>query len=362
MKMRNIYIIPNICKSGFDLLKNSILMDKTKISQALTNNRLKLNCGFKVILSLAFLLGMAACDNVDEGYRIDYGESSAQFAVELLTADRGSVGDTIIYNIQAVSEFEIKSLLVGTTISGESGSGFVIPTGETDPLIDHVYGTIQPGTKAINIQYNYVVSQDTVDATVNFTMIDEMGKKEKVFELLTIPSVVAYDSLVLYSKTSSLTDGLSTADGVVYHNLTEYEEVNVVNNAVQEALDIVFIVNNDVAMLVAPYNGTFSSGMSVKNKTLFKKIANVTSTDFDNLTDATLSIITEENEVKKGSTSVGNLKVGDIIGFRTDLASTNPYHFGLIRINAIHPTNVEYYEGVSYMIEMDVVTQKIIKL
>jgi len=313
---------------------------------------------FYIILALVLFLGMVACDNVDDGYRIDYGESTSQLTVELLTADRGSIGDTIIYDIQAASEVEIKSMVVATSISGESGTGYAIPSGETDPLIDHVYGTIQPGTKAFNIQFKYVVSQDTVDATINFMMIDELGKKEKVFELFTIPPIASYDSLVLYSKTQSLTDGLSTVDGVVYHNLTEYEDVNVVNNAVQEALDMVFIVNNDVAMLVAPYNGTFWSGMTIKNKTLFKKITNVTSTDFDNLTNATLSIITEENEVKKGGTSMGDLKVGDIIGFRTDLASTNPYHFGLIRINAIHPTNAEYYEGVSYMIEMDVVTQK----
>jgi len=301
---------------------------------------------------------MASCDNVDEGYRIDYGESTAQFTVTLLTADRGAVGDTIIYALQATSDANIKSMVVNNSVSGGTGTGYVIPGGETDPLIDHVYGTIQPNTKAFNIRYYYVVSQDTLDATINFIMIDELGKKETTHELYTVPSIVSYDSLVLFCKSQSLADGFSTSDGMVYHNLQEYEEVSEINKAVQEALDMVFIVDNGIGMLVAPYSGIFYSSMAIKNKTLFKLTPDVSSSDFDNLTNATLSIITEENEVKKGSTSIDSLKVGDILGYRTDLASTNPYHFGLIRINAIHPTNVEYYDGVSYMIEMDVVTQK----
>jgi hypothetical protein len=30
----------------------------------------------------------------------------------------------------------------------------------------------------------------------------------------------------------------------------------------------------------------------------------------------------------------------------------------MLRINAIHPANSDYYEGVSYLIEADIVTQK----
>jgi hypothetical protein len=247
---------------------------------------------------------------------------------------------------------------VSSTASGDEGTGYYIDSSSTDPFIDHAYGTIQPGTYDLEVIYNYIVAQDTVNNSLIFTMVDEYGKKTTSFEIITVPAIVRYDNITLYTNSSSKTDGFSTADGVVYPNLEEYAELTVANEAVQKSLDIIFLAGSESSMLVAPYNGNFSSSMGVKNKTLFKLIQGVTAEDFDNLTNATLSAITEENEVKKGSTSVANIKVGDIIGFRTDFASSNPYHYGLLRINAIHPTIVDYYEGTSYMLEMDVVTQK----
>ncbi len=312
----------------------------------------------QTILILGSLIMVASCDNVDEGYRIDYKESPARFSVTLLSPNRGAISDTISFSITASSDYVIKSLVVSTTLSGGEGTGYYVDATATDPFIDHTYGTIQEGTQELDVKYYYVVSQDSVDANVTFTMIDAFGKNTSTFDLITVPSIVRYDSIVLYSQTSVYTDGFSTTDGTVYHNLQDYEAVTTVNEAIQESLDIIFLGGEESSMLVAPYNGNFSSNMSVRNKTLLKVITDITNNEFDNLTNASLSEITDVNEVKKGGTLISDIRVGDIIGFRTDLASANPYHYGLLRINAIHPTITGYYEGTSYLLEMDIVTQK----
>ncbi len=309
------------------------------------------------LLIASIICGFFACDNVDEGYKIDYPDSSSEFAVALQTPDRGSINDTIKYTITANSNTDIKSIVVKSSISGGDGTGLIVPDGVTDPLVDHIFGTIQPGTQSLDLQYQYIINQDTLDPTITFTLIDEEGENCDTSDLMVIPDIAKYFAINLYAQTNSLADGFSTADNIVYHNLTNYANVSTVNAAIQKSLDIVFIKDGDNAMLVAPYSGYFSSGMSTKNKTLFKKIEEMNSCDFDNLSNADVSEITEENMVKKGTTDIDNLQVGDIIGFRTDFASANPYHFGLIRINAIHPTNVEYYDGISYIIEIDVISQ-----
>jgi hypothetical protein len=292
------------------------------------------------------------------GFRFDYVETPASFSVTLNTADRGAVGEAIIFSIQAKSDFNIKSLVVDSEVSGTSGTGFVIDSSQTDPLIDHAYGTIQKGTKEIDIYYHYVIENDTLDPRISFTLVDEYGSKTVQHNLYAVPSIVSYDSLVLFAQSRINADGFSTYDGAVYHRLADYEEVTAVNEQVQESLDIVFLISNETSALVAPYNGNFGSAMSIRNKTLLKLLPDVTSAEFDSLTPASVSKITEEAEVKKGSTDLWDIKAGDIIGFRTDFASTNPYHYGILRINAIHPTNCEYYEGTSYLVEFDVVTQK----
>ncbi len=317
----------------------------------------KANINISIILALILIL-VSSCENVEEGYRINYDETPAQFSVTLLSANRGAISDSIALSIKAVSEYNIKSLVVTSTVSGAGGTGYYTGKDMADPFVDHAYGTVQPGTREIDVIYYYVVSQDTVDAKITFTLVDGYGKKTLEQELITVPSIVRYDNVVLYSQTSKYTDGFSTSDGMVYHNLSGYEDVTVVNEAIQESLDIVFLSDELSSGLVAPYSGYFSSGMAVRNKTLFKSISGLTDEEFDNLTTATLSEITEINGVKKGATDIQNIKVGDIIGFRTDFNSANPYHYGLLRINAIHPTIVDYYDGTSYLIEMDIVTQK----
>jgi hypothetical protein len=310
------------------------------------------------MIFIAALFIFAACENVEDGYRIEYSDSPSSFLVTLQTPDRAAIGDSITYLIKAESDVDIKTLIVTTSVSGGDGTGFETVENGTDPLIDHLYGTIQPGTRSIELYYHYVVSQDTLDATVEFTLIDNNGKNDVSYDLFTIPSTIKYENISLYAKNNSLADGLSTSDGTVYYNTNNYSDVSAVNQAVQESLDIVFLMDGTGAILAAPYSGYFWSSMSVKNKTLFKLIGSADSIDFNNLTDADVSKITEDAVVKKGSTQIGDIKVGNIIGFRTDFASTNPYHYGLIKINGMHPTNVDHYEGSSYVIEMDIITQK----
>jgi hypothetical protein len=307
---------------------------------------------------LAIFSGFISCENVEEGYRVDYPETPAEFSVDLVTPDRGAVGEIVEFNIRAKSDLDIKSLVVNADLSGAEGTGFVIDSSQADPLIDHAYGTIQSGTREINLNYNYRVANDSIDPVVTFTLIDGYGSKTIQYQVYAIPPAVEYDSIVMYAQSNAEADGFSTSDGVVYHTLANYEDLSTINVTIQESLDIVFLISNGTAMLVAPYNGSFYSNMSVRNKTLFKLLPDVTSDAFDHLTSASLSSITEEADVAGGTTDLWDVRAGDIVGFRTDFAAANPYNFGMLRINAIHPANSEFYEGTSYLIEMDVVTQK----
>jgi hypothetical protein len=311
----------------------------------------------KIVILSMFVFAFTACYDVEEGYRTDYDESSATFTVTALNLERGAIGDTISFDIGAQSNSDIKSLVVKASTSGGEGTGFYIKDGGTDPLIDHTYGTIQKNTKQLNLGYRYVVSQDSIDVSISFNLIDDEGKKAASSKVLTVPSITRYNSIKLFSNSNSKTDGLSTVDGVVYQKLPSYESITSANQAVQETIDIIFLVSNNSAMFVAPYNGNFSSNFSVRNKTKFKKMESITATDFASLTNASLSYFIDTDKVNEGPTSVSNVKVGDFIGFKTDFASANSYKYGIMKINSIHPANCDWYEGTSYMVEMEVVTQ-----
>ena len=313
-----------------------------------------------LILNTLVIMILFSCENVQEGYTVDYNQSSAQFTVELMNSDRGTKGDSAMFNIHINSSYELKSILVATGVSGGDGSGYVIDSSGVDPLIDHTYGRLQPGQTSLDIDYNYIFPSDSVETTVTFTLIDEEGKLEREFTLVGVPSVASYDSVVFYNNESSyLADAFSTVDGSIYYNISNYTEFTTWNLDIQENFDIVFLATESgKAMLSGPYNGSVTASLSVKNKTIFKKLTELTSNDFDELTPVSLSEITEDYNVKKGSTIIDDVQVGDIIGFRTDFASTNPYKYGILRVNAIHPTNVDHYEGISYLIEMDVMTQQ----
>ncbi len=305
----------------------------------------------------AIVLALVSCEHVKDGITANYAESTATVSIELLTADRGAIGDTVSYAVKVSAKESIKSLFVATEVSGAEGSTFDVSNADTDPFIDHDYGTIQPGTYDIDLVYNYIVEQDTVNARLVFTLIDESGAKRDTQKVVTIPAITSYTDVALYAQSTMKADGFSTEDGTVYYNLPDYEELTVVNQAVQESLDLVFLVSDETAVLAAPYSSAFTSDMTEKNKTLFKIMSDVSSDDFYALTNATLSQLTEDQEVKKGTTQIEDVKVGDVIGFRTDYASTNSYNYGMLLVTALHPTVIDHYEGVSYVIEFDVTVQ-----
>jgi hypothetical protein len=303
------------------------------------------------------VVAITSCNNVEDGYRIEYPESTADFTVTAKNLERGAIGDTILYDINAQSDFDIKSIIIESSTSGKEGTGLFVKGGDADPLIDHTYGTVQKNTKEFNLGYRYIVSQDTTDVTLSFKLIDGEGKKSASSKVLTVPAITRYSSITMFSNSNSKTDGLSTADGMVYKKLPSYEAITTDNVKVQESIDVIFIVSNNSAMFVAPYNGNFASNFSVRNKTKFKKMESINATDFANLTNASFSYFIDTDEVNKGATSVSNVKVGDFIGYKTDFASTNSYKFGIMKINSIHPANCDWYEGTSYVVEMEVVTQ-----
>jgi len=311
----------------------------------------------KIAVTGMLMIGLSACSNVEDGYRIEYAESQAEFNVSTINLNRGAVGDSIMFSIQAQASTDIKSIIVSSSLSGAEKTGFVINQGKTDPFVDHAYGTVQKNTKNIDVVYKYVVSQDTSDVVITFSMIDGQGKKTKEFDVITVPAITRYNKVTMYSNTPAKTDGLSTCDGKVYTTLSNYDPVSTANKAVQESLDVVFIVSGNSALLVGPYDGNFWSNMKIKNKTKFKKLVNMTAADFNGLTNASLSYFVDQGQVDKGTTGVTDIKVGDFIGFKTDFASTNSYKYGIAKVNALHPANCAWYEGKSYLIEMDVVTQ-----
>lgn len=311
----------------------------------------------KIVVICLSAVAFTACYDVEDGYRTNYSESSATFTVAAKNMERGAVGDTIWYEINAQSNFDIKSIIIESSTSGSEGTGLYIKNGVNDPLIDHTFGTIQKNIKEFNLGYCYIISQDTVDVSLSFSLIDEEGKKSSSFKVLTVPAITRYNSITMYTNSNSKTDGFSTVDGMVYKKLAGYESITTDNVKVQESIDIVFIVSDNSAMFVAPYNGNFSSNFSVRNKTKLKKMESITATDFATLTNASLSNFIDTDEVNKGATSVSDVKVGDFIGFKTDFASANSYKYGIMKINSIHPANCDWYEGTSYMVEMEVVTQ-----
>ncbi len=314
------------------------------------------------IYLLSFFLlffGFYACENVEDGYTVDYNDASAEFTVELLTSEIGSEGDSAIFSISVNSDYDIKSLITISTESGDDGSGYIIDTTVSDdPFVDHSYGTIQPGTKSLSLTYAYIFPSDTTDNTLTIRMIDEEGEAEVEYDLDGILDIETYDSVSIYTQTSRLTDAFSTYNGEVYTDIAEYSDETEYNLDLQEYFDIIFLVEDDTAMLTSPYAGYVNAGLSVDLKTHFVNLSDYISADeFDDITNITLSEITDEYAVKKGSATVTDVQVGDVIGFRTDLSSKNSYCYGMLRINAIHPTTVDYYDGTCYVLEMDVKTQ-----
>lgn len=74
---------------------------------------------------------------------------------------------------------------------------------------------------------------------------------------------------------------------------------------------------------------------------------------------AMLHTLTNEASIlSDGSEQVDNFKVGDVIGFTTDLNAIHSLKSGLIFVTGLHPASVGRYKGVSYVLEFELLVQK----
>lgn len=317
------------------------------------------NIPSRIAIYALLTLLFQSCYKVEEGYRGEYAESSADFVVTLETPAFGAIGDEILFSIMAKSEYDIRSIIVGAAKNaGGEGTGYVVNTGAS-PLINHAYGTVQDNTKELDLQYKYVMAQNESKIEMTFSLVDDEGIKTEKVTIYPVPEIVQYDDVSLCTNTSARTDGFSSVDGKVYHNMTLFAPVTETNTAVQKSIDFVFSTHdNSMASLVAPYDGRFTAVFANKNKTQFRLMKSMSDADFENLTNGYLAHFAQLDSIDHGSTNIGNLKVGDIVGFKTDFASANSFKYGILRINAIHPANCEGYDGLSFRMRMDVVTQK----
>lgn len=313
-----------------------------------------------LIYLLAVIMIYACEDYVERGGRPDYVESSAQLYVSAVSTALRSVDDTIWYTIETFSETNIRSLIITASEPGSGNTGFVIPNGETDPFTDHRFGIIRDGTNQFKVNYMYIIPETTSDVIMEFKLIDGEGEKIVQHIIEVVPSIVRYDSLLLYTESGMNTDGFSSFGGIIYHDLLQYEAVTEANQDIQESIDVIFLVDRvtSEAMLIAPGNSLFQSDFTSKNNTVFIKSNHITSENFDSLTNGTLVDLTKPDSLATyGTNHIKNIKVGDIVAFQTDYNAKNSFKTGVLKINAIHPSSCDWYDGEVYMLEMDVVTQ-----
>ena len=117
------------------------------------------------------MLCISSCLNfVEDGIKIEYAESNANLTVTPIGSGKGSANETLSFQVNASSNSEIKSLIVQTSVEGKNGSGFnVTDTNFDDPFVDHIFGTIQPGTKSFTIRYDYIIPDEINKSRINLT-------------------------------------------------------------------------------------------------------------------------------------------------------------------------------------------------
>lgn len=312
---------------------------------------------------IGIALIMASCENmVEDGYRINYPESSAVFTAEPLNFTSGAAGDVVSFKLSVVSENYIKSCIVETNNEGANGSGYDVgEEGYDDPFADHIYGTVKDGIKSFNVKYDYVIPDDINQSTITFSVIDDEGKVAVVTSVGVVPSIKKYTGINLYSQVAKNSDAFASINGLVYPDIsTNYSTMSGENLVIQENIDIMFFYDKDnrQSVIAAPSNSDVSLVLQVENATLFKILYDVTEDDFNTISSASLVKLTEKDSITYyGNTAVRGINVGDIVGFTTDLNAVHSLKRGLIKINALHPTFVDHYEGKAYVLECDIVTQ-----
>ena len=321
-----------------------------------------MKANYLIFISLLLALSNAACiDLVDEGIDLTYAPGDAILSVEPITAEKGAIDEVISYRISVSSDVNIKSCIIQSTQPGQNGSGFdVAVPGFDDPFVDHIFGTVQKNVKSFTVKYDYIIPKEISKSRLTFSIIDESGKvsEERVVEV--IPGITRYPGQKLYARDRDFHDAFATVNGTVYPDIkTNYSSVTESSVAVQEKIDIIFYYDTQSksSVLAAPASGWIGLSLNVENVTRFKKVSNTI--DFDQLTPGELVDIVEDAAIfSEGSTELNNFRVGDIIGFVTDLNAVFPLKAGLIKVSGLHPSSVPHYSGTSYVLECDIIVQK----
>jgi len=310
---------------------------------------------------IAAMLLMVGCEDlVESGYTIDYGESDAVLSVQTIGSSSSAAGDTISFRIEVHANVDIKSCVVQATNPGAGGSGYDVSSDAyDDPFADHNFGTMQKNINSFVVKYNYVVPEDINSSKITFTVIEMNAKLSKTMEISVVNGIKKYYNKMLYAKDNINNDAFATIDGLVYPDIkTNFSSASEENRSVQEKIDVIFYVDNGNSVIASPAHGGLRLQLDIENETKFKKLASVTNAEFDNITAAELVELTQADSISYyGSSAIADIRVGDIIGFTTDVNAVHSFKTGLIRINQLHPTSISRYEGTSYVMEFDIVTQ-----
>lgn len=324
---------------------------------------MRLNYKIFFLFILLAIATSSCIDLVDEGIDIDYAQSDAQLSVEPIELENGAVDETISYQITVSSSANIKSCIIQSTNPGQNGSGFdVASPGFNDPFIDHIFGTVQKNTKSFTVKYDYIIPQDINKSRLTFSIIDDLGKVSTERTIEVVPGVSNYTDKKLYARDKNFNDAFASIEGVVYPDIkTNYSTLSEENVEVQKKIDIVFFydVVAKRSVIAAPSSSAVGLSLNVENNTLFKKLNGIGDLDLNRVTPAFLINLTEEaNIFKEGASQINNISVGDVIGFVTDLNAIHPLKTGMLKVNGLHPASVPHYEGVSYVLECDIIVQK----
>ncbi len=333
------------------------------------NNRY--NGGAVLLFAIMLIVSLNSCESfVEDGYRVDYDISNMELKVEVFSSELAELGDTltylatgdtIVYVIQANSLYDIKSCVVQSTNDGAAGSGFDVSDSDfDDPFADHSYGTMKKNVRSFRVKYNYIMPKNISNSRITFSAIDAEGKATLQRTAVLVPSIKKYSGISLYAKDNLNNDAFSTSDGVVYEDIkTNYSIFSGVSIDVQEKIDMIFFYNtqSQKAVIASPASSSVALELDIENNNLFKKL-NISTDAFNSLTASSLFEITQNDSIfYTGSPAISGIKVGDIIGFITDLNGIEPLKTGIIKINALHPTSISRYKGTSYVMEFDIVTQ-----
>lgn len=315
------------------------------------------------ILLLLLLTSVSCIDLVEDGIRVDYPLSEASLKVEPIASEQGAIDQVISYRIEVSSIVDIKSCIIQTSNPGQNGTGFdVTSAGFDDPFADHTFGTIKKNVQSFTVKYDYIIPQDINKSRLTFSIIDESGKVsvERVVEV--VPGISKYTDKNLYARDKNFNDGFASIDGQVYPDIrNNYTSLSEENVRIQEKLDIIFFydVNARRAVLAGPASNSLGLSLNVENNTLFKVLGGLGDLDLDEVTPESLIRLTEDEALlMEGKSQINNIKVGDVIGFITDLNAVYSLKTGLVKVKGLHPASVAHYPGVSYVLECDIVVQK----